>query len=133
MQYVECATEAAFSRDFARQGCERESEQAEGLGNCTRPRASSQNTSSLLTQSPSWLRSRETEQCAVDASCLAATGNCGTAVNWPTMIPTVVGVDGTSLNYRSTTRSEKTWSGTGGGIRAYVTMDALPERLEHPL
>jgi len=59
-------------------------------------------------------------------SYFAATGDSGTAVGWPAVHPSVVGVGGTSLSYTSTgtstTRSETTWSGTGGGISKYVPM-----------
>lgn len=62
-------------------------------------------------------------------SYFAATGDSGTQVNWPAVIAGVVGVGGTSLNYTSTTRSETTWSGTGGGISAYVTMPSYQTAL----
>lgn len=55
-------------------------------------------------------------------SYFAATGDAGTQVNWPAVVPSVVGVGGTSLNYTPTLRSEKAWSGTGGGISAFVSM-----------
>jgi subtilase family serine protease len=62
-------------------------------------------------------------------SYFAATGDSGTAVNWPAVISTVVGVDGSSLSYTTSSRSEKTWSGTGGGISAYVTMPTYQTKL----
>ena len=65
-------------------------------------------------------------------SYFAATGDAGTAVNWPAVVPTVVGVGGTSLSYTSSSRSEKTWSGTGGGISAYVAMPTYQTGLKIP-
>ncbi|MDC8784623.1 S53 family peptidase [Roseateles koreensis] len=54
-------------------------------------------------------------------SYLAATGDNGAAVSWPAVSPNVVAVGGTSLSYSgSGTRSEVTWSGTGGGVSAYT-------------
>ncbi len=51
----------------------------------------------------------------------AATGDSGTAVNWPAASPSVVAVGGTSLRYSGTgTRTETAWSLAGGGISAYV-------------
>lgn len=65
-------------------------------------------------------------------SYFAATGDAGTAVNWPAVVPTVLGVGGTSLGYTSSSRSEKTWSGTGGGISAYVAMPTYQTGLKIP-
>lgn len=52
---------------------------------------------------------------------LAATGDNGVSVSWPSVSTKVLAVGGTSLTYSGTgTRSEVAWSGTGGGISAYV-------------
>ncbi len=52
---------------------------------------------------------------------LAATGDNGVSVSWPSVSTKVLAVGGTSLTYSGTgTRSEAAWSGTGGGISAYV-------------
>lgn len=52
---------------------------------------------------------------------LAATGDNGAGVLWPSVSANVVAVGGTTLNYSgSGTRSESGWSGTGGGTSAYV-------------
>lgn len=52
---------------------------------------------------------------------LAATGDSGAAVSWPSVSSNVVAVGGTTLTYTGTgTRSEVGWSGTGGGISAYT-------------
>ncbi|UXH79942.1 S53 family peptidase [Roseateles amylovorans] len=53
---------------------------------------------------------------------LAATGDSGVAVSWPSVSPYVVAVGGTTLSYNGTgARSEVAWSGTGGGVSAYTT------------
>jgi subtilase family serine protease len=66
-------------------------------------------------------------------SYFAATGDSGTSVGWPSVEPTVVGVGGTSLlNYNPTSRSERVWSGTGGGISAYVSMPSYQTSLTIP-
>lgn len=52
---------------------------------------------------------------------LAATGDSGAQVSWPSVDPNVLAVGGTSLTYSGTgTRTEAGWSGTGGGISAYT-------------
>jgi subtilase family serine protease len=51
---------------------------------------------------------------------LAATGDSGAAVSWPSSSAKVLAVGGTTLNYTGGTRSEVVWSGTGGGVSAYV-------------
>jgi hypothetical protein len=56
-------------------------------------------------------------------SYFAATGDNGTAVNWPAASPNVVAVGGTSLRYSGTgSRTETAWSLAGGGISAYVAL-----------
>lgn len=60
---------------------------------------------------------------AAGMSYLAATGDNGSAVSWPSVSSKVVGVGGTTLNYSgSGARSETAWSGTGGGTSAYVAL-----------
>nr|WP_315466580.1 S53 family peptidase [uncultured Undibacterium sp.] len=52
---------------------------------------------------------------------LAATGDAGAAVEWPSVSSNVLAVGGTSLTYSgSGTRSEIAWSQTGGGVSAYI-------------
>lgn len=52
---------------------------------------------------------------------LAATGDWGTGVMWPSVASNVLGVGGTTLTYSGTgTRSEVSWSGTGGGTSVHV-------------
>lgn len=52
---------------------------------------------------------------------LAATGDSGAAVSWPSVSSNVVAVGGTTLTYTgSGSRSEVSWSGTGGGTSQYT-------------
>lgn len=51
---------------------------------------------------------------------LAATGDSGAAVSWPSSSAKVLAVGGTTLTYTGGTRSEVVWSSTGGGVSAYV-------------
>lgn len=52
---------------------------------------------------------------------LAATGDWGTGVFWPSVSPNVLAVGGTTLNWSGAgARSEVAWSGTGGGMSAYT-------------
>jgi subtilase family serine protease len=54
-------------------------------------------------------------------SYLAATGDSGAAVSWPSVSAKVLAVGGTTLTYSgSGARSEVVWSGTGGGVSGYV-------------
>lgn len=58
---------------------------------------------------------------APNMSYLAATGDWGVGVYWPSVSSKVVAVGGTSLSYSgSGPRSETAWSGTGGGTSAYT-------------
>lgn len=70
----------------------------------------------------SWTSSFDTVFTAAGMSYLAATGDAGVAVEWPSVSSNVLAVGGTSLTYSgSGSRSEVAWSQTGGGISAYVT------------
>ncbi|NGZ83368.1 S53 family peptidase [Duganella aceris] len=52
---------------------------------------------------------------------LAATGDSGAGVAWPSVSSKVLAVGGTTLTYGgSGARSETVWSGTGGGVSAYL-------------
>jgi hypothetical protein len=56
---------------------------------------------------------------------LAATGDAGAQVNWPAVSSHVLAVGGTSLTYSgSGARTESVWSGTGGGVSAFVATPA---------
>lgn len=58
-------------------------------------------------------------------SYLAATGDWGTGVFWPSVSPQVLAVGGTTLTWSGIgVRSEVAWSGTGGGLSAYTTRPA---------
>lgn len=68
-----------------------------------------------------WTASVDAAFGAANMSYLAATGDNGAAVSWPAVSPKVVAVGGTTLTYSGTgLRSEKSWSGTGGGTSAYT-------------
>jgi subtilase family serine protease len=52
---------------------------------------------------------------------LAATGDSGAAVNWPSVSAKVLAVGGTTLTWSgSGSRTETVWSSTGGGVSSYV-------------
>jgi subtilase family serine protease len=70
----------------------------------------------------SWTSSYDSAFTATGMSYLAATGDNGAAVSWPSVSTRVVAVGGTTLSYSSGARSETTWSGTGGGTSAYVAL-----------
>ena len=69
----------------------------------------------------SWTASVDAAFTSPNMTYLAATGDNGAGVSWPAVSTNVVAVGGTSLTYSgSGTRSEVSWSGTGGGTSAYV-------------
>ncbi|MFZ6674594.1 putative Ig domain-containing protein [Undibacterium sp. Xuan67W] len=69
----------------------------------------------------SWTASVDAAFTAANMTYLAATGDNGAAVEWPSVSPNVVAVGGTTLTYSGTgARSEISWSGTGGGTSAYT-------------
>lgn len=69
----------------------------------------------------SWTASVDSAFTGANMTYLAATGDNGAAVSWPSVSANVVGVGGTSLTYSGTgARTETAWSGTGGGTSAYV-------------
>jgi subtilase family serine protease len=53
----------------------------------------------------------------------ASAGDSGSGVDWPAVSTNVIGVGGTTLNLASngSVTSETAWSGSGGGVSAYVT------------
>jgi len=63
---------------------------------------------------------------------LAATGDNGTAVGWPAVVPSVMAVGGTTLNYGVNSRAEKAWTGSGGGISKYVKAPAFQAAITIP-
>ncbi len=67
-----------------------------------------------------WTASVDSNFAVAGMTYLAATGDHGAGVSWPSVSPNVVAVGGTTLTYSgSGTRSEVAWSGTGGGTSAY--------------
>ena len=73
----------------------------------------------------SWTASVDSTFTAPGMTYLAATGDSGAQVNWPSVSSNVVAVGGTSLTYTgSGSRTEVGWSGTGGGTSAFVPKPA---------
>ncbi|HEY9106607.1 MAG TPA: S53 family peptidase [Roseateles sp.] len=71
----------------------------------------------------SWVSSYDGVFSTAGMSYLAATGDNGAAVSWPSASSKVVAVGGTTLGWSgSGTRSETTWTNTGGGTSAYVAL-----------
>ncbi len=69
----------------------------------------------------SWTSSVDSVFTGAGMTYLAATGDSGAAVSWPSVSSNVVAVGGTTLTYTgSGARSEISWSGTGGGVSAYT-------------
>ena len=70
-----------------------------------------------------WTASVDSAFTGKNMSYLAATGDSGSGVSWPSVSPNVLAVGGTTLSYSgSGARSEAAWSGTGGGISAYTAL-----------
>ncbi|MFM1992045.1 MAG: hypothetical protein RJA99_5002 [Pseudomonadota bacterium] len=73
----------------------------------------------------SWTSTVDPTFTAPGMTYLAATGDSGAQVNWPSVSSNVVAVGGTSLTYTgSGARTEVGWSGTGGGTSAFVPKPA---------
>jgi subtilase family serine protease len=71
----------------------------------------------------SWTASVDSAFTGKDMSYLAATGDNGASVSWPSVSSNVLAVGGTSLTYSgSGSRSEVSWAGTGGGTSAYTSL-----------
>ena len=71
----------------------------------------------------SWTASVDSAFTGKNMTYLAATGDSGSGVSWPSVSPNVLAVGGTTLSYSgSGARSETAWSGTGGGISAYTAL-----------
>lgn len=69
----------------------------------------------------SWISSYDSAFSGSRMSYVAATGDNGAGVSWPSSSAGVLAVGGTSLTWSgSGTRAETVWSGTGGGQSAYV-------------
>lgn len=68
-----------------------------------------------------WTAGVDSAFTGANMSYLAATGDSGAGVSWPSVSPNVVAVGGTTLTYSgSGPRSEVGWSGTGGGVSQYT-------------
>ena len=71
----------------------------------------------------SWVNSFDTAFNATDMTYVAATGDYGTTVNWPSVSSKVLAVGGTSLTgVQSGKRIETAWSKTGGGVSQYISI-----------
>ena len=71
----------------------------------------------------SWMAAMDSLFATANMTYLAATGDNGTGVSWPSASSRVLAVGATTLNYSGTAtaaRSETAWSNTGGGVSAYV-------------
>lgn len=78
---------------------------------------------SFGTNEGSWMSAVDASFNAANMTYLAATGDSGKGVSWPSASSQVLAVGGTSLSgYTSTSRSEVAWSSTGGGISQYITV-----------
>lgn len=73
----------------------------------------------------SWTTGFDATFSVANMSYLAAAGDAGAEVEWPAVSSHVLAVAGTSLTYSGNgARSEIVWSGTGGGVSAYVATPA---------
>jgi subtilase family serine protease len=69
-----------------------------------------------------WTSSFDAKFSVANMTYLAAAGDAGAEVEWPAVSSHVLAVSGTSLSYSGTgPRAETVWSGTGGGVSAYVS------------
>ncbi len=69
-----------------------------------------------------WTASVDSAFSRSDMTYLAATGDSGASVAWPSVSSNVVAVGGTTLTYAGMgNRSETGWSGTGGGVSSYTS------------
>jgi hypothetical protein len=69
----------------------------------------------------SWTASFESAFSGAGMSYLASTGDSGASVQWPAVSPKVLAVGGTTTSVTGAgTRSEVSWSGTGGGSSQYT-------------
>ncbi|KXU82308.1 peptidase S53 [Paraburkholderia monticola] len=72
----------------------------------------------------SWTASVDSAFSSANMTYVAATGDNGTGVEWPSISPHVLAVGGTQLTYDGAARSETVWSGTGGGVSKYTSAPA---------
>ena len=70
-----------------------------------------------------WVVSIDSAFSAADMTYVAAAGDSGKGVSWPSSSGQVLAVGGTTLrSYTTESRSESVWSQTGGGISQYITV-----------
>jgi len=70
-----------------------------------------------------WTSSVDSSFSAADMTYVAATGDSGAEVNWPSVSSQVLAVGGTSLNgFDANGRTETSWSRTGGGVSRFVNL-----------
>ena len=72
----------------------------------------------------SWMPAYDSAFTGANMAYVASTGDAGVGVSWPSAATNVMAVGGTTLVYTGGVRSETSWSGTGGGISAYVATPA---------
>ncbi|KVW64450.1 S53 family peptidase [Burkholderia ubonensis] len=72
----------------------------------------------------SWTTSVDSTFGGTNMSYVAATGDRGTGVEWPSVSGNVLAVGGTHLVWSGGARSETVWSNTGGGISQYTAVPA---------
>jgi subtilase family serine protease len=72
-------------------------------------------------QEGSWTSSVDSYFTTSNMTYVAAAGDSGVGVEWPSVSPHVLAVGGTSLSYTAgSNRSETVWSGTGGAVSQYT-------------
>ena len=70
-----------------------------------------------------WTSSVDSSFSAADMTYVAATGDSGAEVNWPSVSSRVLAVGGTSLKtFDANGRTETSWSRTGGGVSVFVNL-----------
>lgn len=78
----------------------------------------------------SWTSAYDSSFAQPNMTYLAATGDSGAAVSWPAVSSRVVAVGGTTLSYDGiATRTEISWSGTGGGVSNYTSTPSFQNNL----
>ena len=81
----------------------------------------------------SWMAGVDANFTTAGMTYLAASGDDGATVNWPAASSHVLAVGGTSLAWAGGgTRHEVAWSGSGGGVSAYMALPAWQAGLALP-
>jgi subtilase family serine protease len=77
---------------------------------------------SFGTPEGSWMTGMDSVFSNANMTYVAATGDSGAGVSWPSASAQVLAVGGASLNgYTNASRNETTWSLTGGGVSGFVS------------